>query len=57
MADMIRVPQTIVTIAPIFFASLAIAFPILPELKLVIMRIGSICSIVLPAVTNIFLPK
>jgi hypothetical protein len=38
-------------------ASSAIRFPILPELRLVITRIGSIYSIVPPAVTKIFFSK
>src|ERR1041384_3858672 len=48
-------PHNIVTFASILLASSAIAFPILPELKFVITRIGSMYSIVLPAVTKTFL--
>src|ERR671931_439102 len=48
-------PYITVTLAPILLACSAIAFPILPELKFVITRIGSICSIVLPIVTKMFL--
>src|SRR4029078_11338590 len=49
-------PYIMVTFVPIFLASSAIAFPIFPELRFVITRIGSIYSIVLPTVTRTFLP-
>ena len=47
-------PQIIVTLTPSLFASSAIAVPSLPEAGLVITLIGSMYSIVAPAVIRTF---
>ena len=49
-------PVTKCTCAPASTAALAIAKPILPELRLVMPRTGSIASKVGPAVINTFFP-